>query len=123
MFTPKIGEDSHFDEHIFQKGWFNHQLVTRIPIKQPVFYASSIRPGFFGTWLTSGSAHSKKTTQKPTQKVPWLGPNFGMATVWSGVCAGRTQVVAGGVVSAGWLSRRLYLLPMAWLFATVILSI
>jgi len=25
MFTPKIGEDSHFDEHIFQRGWFNHQ--------------------------------------------------------------------------------------------------
>ena len=20
------GEDSHFDEHIFQMGWFNHQL-------------------------------------------------------------------------------------------------
>ena len=26
FFTPKIGEDSHFDEHIFQLGWFNHQL-------------------------------------------------------------------------------------------------
>ena len=26
IFTPKIGEDSHFDEHIFQMGWFNHQL-------------------------------------------------------------------------------------------------
>ena len=26
IFTPKIGEDSHFDEHIFQRGWFNHQL-------------------------------------------------------------------------------------------------
>ena len=25
MFTPKIGKDSHFDEHIFQRGWFNHQ--------------------------------------------------------------------------------------------------
>ena len=25
-FTPKFGEDSHFDEHIFQRGWFNHQL-------------------------------------------------------------------------------------------------
>ena len=22
-----FGEDSHFDEHIFQIGWFNHQLV------------------------------------------------------------------------------------------------
>ena len=25
MFTLKIGEDSHVDEHIFQMGWFNHQ--------------------------------------------------------------------------------------------------
>ena len=27
IFTPKIGEDFQFDEHIFQRGWFNHQLV------------------------------------------------------------------------------------------------
>ena len=27
MFNPKIGEDSHFHGHIFQMGWFNHQLV------------------------------------------------------------------------------------------------
>ena len=25
IFTPKIGEMVQFDEHIFQKGWFNHQ--------------------------------------------------------------------------------------------------
>ena len=25
IFTPNLGEDSHFDEHIFQMGWFNHQ--------------------------------------------------------------------------------------------------
>ena len=32
MFIPKIGEDdSHFDEHIFERGWFNHQLVTPTP--------------------------------------------------------------------------------------------
>ena len=27
FFTPKIGEDFQFDEHIFQQGWFNHQQV------------------------------------------------------------------------------------------------
>ena len=27
IFTPKIGEDSHFDEQIFQMAWFNHQPV------------------------------------------------------------------------------------------------
>ncbi len=26
IFTPKIGEVIQFDEHIFQMGWFNHQL-------------------------------------------------------------------------------------------------
>ena len=26
LFSPSFGEDSHFDEHIFQRGWFNHQL-------------------------------------------------------------------------------------------------
>ena len=28
IFTPKIGKDSHFHNHIFQMGWFNHQLVV-----------------------------------------------------------------------------------------------
>ncbi len=26
LFSPLFGEDFHFDEHIFQRGWFNHQL-------------------------------------------------------------------------------------------------
>ena len=27
LFSPLFGKDSHFDEHIFHMGWFNHQLV------------------------------------------------------------------------------------------------
>ena len=27
IFTPKIGEDEPILTHIFQMGWFNHQLV------------------------------------------------------------------------------------------------
>ena len=27
IFNPYLGEDFQFDEHIFQMGWFNHQLV------------------------------------------------------------------------------------------------
>ena len=27
FFTPKLGEDFLFDDHMFQIGWFNHQLV------------------------------------------------------------------------------------------------
>ena len=25
LLSPLFGEDSHYDEHIFQMGWFNHQ--------------------------------------------------------------------------------------------------
>ena len=32
IFTPKIGEMIQFDEHIFQMGWFNHQLVKNDPM-------------------------------------------------------------------------------------------
>ena len=27
LFSPLFGEDFQFDEHIFQRGWFNHQLA------------------------------------------------------------------------------------------------
>ena len=26
LFSPLLGEDSQVDEHVFQMGWFNHQL-------------------------------------------------------------------------------------------------
>ena len=32
IFTPKIGEMIQFDEHIFQMGWFNHQLEFHLPL-------------------------------------------------------------------------------------------
>ena len=43
--SPLFGEMIHFDEHIFQMGWFNHQLVvdsadstTLAPIFVSVFW-------------------------------------------------------------------------------------
>ena len=30
LFSPLPGEMIQFDEHIFQRGWFNHQLVKRL---------------------------------------------------------------------------------------------
>ena len=30
LFSPLPGEMIHFDEHIFQMGWFNHHLVTEV---------------------------------------------------------------------------------------------
>ena len=45
IFTPNLGEDSQFDEHIFQLGWFNHQLDKDPVLKQPGFNGKS--PRFF----------------------------------------------------------------------------
>jgi len=30
LFSPLFGEDSHFDDDIFQRGWFNHQLEEHV---------------------------------------------------------------------------------------------
>ena len=35
MFIPKFGEESHFDEYIFQMGWFNHQLEDTVDGRNP----------------------------------------------------------------------------------------
>ena len=42
IFTPEPwgrSEDSQFDEHIFQMGWFNHQLVPPLFVVQGLFSA------------------------------------------------------------------------------------
>ena len=40
LFSTLFGEESHFDEHIFQMGWFNHHLDHRIkkypPLQAPL---------------------------------------------------------------------------------------
>ena len=38
LFSPLLGEDFHFDEHIFQMGWFNHQLVMIDACGLPPFF-------------------------------------------------------------------------------------
>ena len=37
LFSTLFREDSHFDDHIFQMGWFNHQLVYCWPTSVPTF--------------------------------------------------------------------------------------
>ena len=39
MFTPIFGEMIQFDDHIFQQGWFNHQLVN---IEQDLFFLACL---------------------------------------------------------------------------------
>ena len=49
-FSPrKLGKISHFDEHIFQMGWFNHQLEDQRSLskKNVVFMENSKFLGLF----------------------------------------------------------------------------
>ena len=36
LFSSLSGEDSYFDEHIFQMGWFNHQLGSHESLVQMI---------------------------------------------------------------------------------------
>ena len=36
IFSPILGEDSHFDDHIFQMGWFKKQPVKILDLKMKV---------------------------------------------------------------------------------------
>ena len=46
VFIPKIGEDSQFDEHIFQLGWFNDQpeIYKQIEISQSRYWWRYLPP-------------------------------------------------------------------------------
>ena len=51
LFSPLFGEESHFDEHIFQMGWFNHQPVNSLPDR--------------GLFLANDPGRRKKTNGRP----------------------------------------------------------
>ena len=42
LFSPLLGEDSQFDEHIFQMGWFNHQPES-LRLQKVFFFFPSVR--------------------------------------------------------------------------------
>ena len=41
--SPLFGEDSHFDEHIFQMGWFNHQPGSLSQVVVSFFFLKKIK--------------------------------------------------------------------------------
>ncbi len=51
MFTPIPGEMIQSDEHIFQSGWFNHQLVVCV---FPWFWNIKVFNDPFFTWQIHG---------------------------------------------------------------------
>ena len=58
MFTPKIGEGSHLDEHICQRGWFNHQLeepnMSDLPPTQNSSGILTLAIMFNASWFSGG---------------------------------------------------------------------
>ena len=72
-FIPIWGNDSHFDVHIFQRGWFNHQLAsaasasleesglsakkTAVQLAKTGKYADATVPG----WSQMGAVPQKNT--------------------------------------------------------------
>ena len=67
LFSPLPGEDSHVDEHIFQRGWFNHQPVHHLLhyLKDiPGWGNISIRRTLAGTVLSGRLKGPHKSTIK-----------------------------------------------------------
>ena len=46
---PNWGKDSHFDEHIFEMGWFNHQWLEEVfPIEMTSLFGGTEHVRFQG---------------------------------------------------------------------------
>ena len=81
------GNDSQFDEHIFQKGWFNHQLVVveiRLFFNVFYWYPGSMHRKFVENWWAKLPKKSKnmmknRETSSP-KKTPRKAP--GMVAHW-----------------------------------------
>ena len=63
LFSPLLGEMIQFDEHIFQMGWFNHQLVNNGKLHKPIAW---IPHGFFmeKNTMAGGQPFSTAATEK-----------------------------------------------------------
>ena len=65
IFTPKIGEIIQFDEHIFQMGWFNHQLENHKRVLEE-FHWSNKNHDSPGQDALNIASFSSLKIQKPT---------------------------------------------------------
>ena len=70
LFSSLFGEWSQFDDHIFQMGWFNHQLVvfhqqtSQQKLSQELVL-ETIRCWYGSDWGISGGYHGSETTNQP----------------------------------------------------------
>ena len=65
MFTPIWGRWTHFDEHIFQLGRFNHQLVIMLQTK--LFFFSALK-----RLQDVGPFKAQFKTESPDMAVAWI---------------------------------------------------
>ena len=66
FFLPLLGEDFQFDDHIFQRGWFNHQLDLNMwkKKKQKVCW------GVFWSWTNISEIGKVPQARYPSKGVP-----------------------------------------------------
>ena len=46
LFSLLFGDDSQFDEHIFQRGWFNHQPVYVDAVEKTIYFTLTASSSF-----------------------------------------------------------------------------
>ena len=69
-FHPNLGTDSHFDEHIFQMGWFDHQpvyVVCMLFILDDIaddIFSDGLKPPNLETYSVSNSFRSARGWEK-----------------------------------------------------------
>ena len=83
MFTPNLGEDVQFDDHIFQRGWFNHQAVHESPPSDPWRYSLMGRLCFHNIQMHSKST-PPKTNMSPQKGTTSIGNTSSNHSIFRG---------------------------------------
>ena len=69
LFSPLPGEMIQFDEHIFQMGWFNHQLGLRGPPPMPTL--QEIRPYYIYKRILPSLKTNRISAWKLEDEIPF----------------------------------------------------
>ena len=57
IYTPIPGEMIEFDEHIFQMGWFNYQLVNGVITPIRINFTTQGKSIYFGPFIAAKNTH------------------------------------------------------------------
>jgi len=70
LFSPLPGGMIQFDEHIFQMGWFNHQLESHCPCKICGFLLGDLTPSTMELHVRSSPKTLHPQTKLSNDKTP-----------------------------------------------------